>query len=209
MILSRREMLVGAATATTAAGLAGAAAAQAPASAPATHGRTPITTLMGAACPGAWSEASRSSTWSPRRSNTSSPRARRSRPGATTVRAPGPTIEAIEGDRVRILFTNRLPEHTTIHWHGIPCGMDGVGGSDAAAHPARGDVGLRIHAAPARHAHVTTAWRRDGPAGVGDDGLFIIHPKDPAPRERVDRDFACCCTTGPCTLALTGPTLRS
>ncbi|MCA8922512.1 MAG: multicopper oxidase domain-containing protein, partial [Planctomycetes bacterium] len=34
-------------------------------------------------------------------------------------RTPGPTIEAVEGDRVRILVTNRLPEHTTVHWHGI------------------------------------------------------------------------------------------
>src|SRR3546814_19279201 len=44
--------------------------------------------------------------------------------------SPGPTIEAVEGDRVRIFVTNRLPEHTTIHWHGmiIPNGMDGVGG---------------------------------------------------------------------------------
>ena len=43
---------------------------------------------------------------------------------------PGPTIEAVEGDRVRILLTNHLPEHTTIHWHGLvlPSGMDGVGG---------------------------------------------------------------------------------
>jgi len=31
---------------------------------------------------------------------------------------------------VRLFVTNRLPEHTTIHWHGqrIPNGMDGVGG---------------------------------------------------------------------------------
>lgn len=43
---------------------------------------------------------------------------------------PGPTIEAFEGDRVRILVTNKLPEHTTVHWHGLllPSGMDGVGG---------------------------------------------------------------------------------
>ena len=43
---------------------------------------------------------------------------------------PGPTIEAVEGDRVRIFVTNKLPEHTSIHWHGIflPNGMDGVGG---------------------------------------------------------------------------------
>ena len=32
---------------------------------------------------------------------------------------PGPTIEAVEGDRIRLLVTNNLPEHTTIHWHGI------------------------------------------------------------------------------------------
>src|SRR5690348_13421719 len=32
---------------------------------------------------------------------------------------PGPTIEAVEGDRVRIYLTNKLPEPTTIHWHGV------------------------------------------------------------------------------------------
>ena len=32
--------------------------------------------------------------------------------------SPGPTIEVVEGDFVRIFVTNRLPEHTTIHWHG-------------------------------------------------------------------------------------------
>ena len=34
-------------------------------------------------------------------------------------RTPGPTIEAVEGDRVRILVENRLPEGTTVHWHGV------------------------------------------------------------------------------------------
>ena len=34
--------------------------------------------------------------------------------------SPGPTIEVVEGDKVRIFVTNRLPEHTTIHWHGQP-----------------------------------------------------------------------------------------
>ena len=32
--------------------------------------------------------------------------------------SPGPTIEVVEGDRVRIFVTNRLPEHTSIHWTG-------------------------------------------------------------------------------------------
>src|SRR5687768_11846726 len=45
-------------------------------------------------------------------------------------RTPGPTIEVTEGDRCRFYVTNRLPEETTIHWHGVflPNGMDGVGG---------------------------------------------------------------------------------
>ncbi len=44
--------------------------------------------------------------------------------------SPGPTIEVVEGDRVRIFVTNRLAEHTTMHWHGqrLPNGMDGVTG---------------------------------------------------------------------------------
>jgi len=52
--------------------------------------------------------------------------------------SPGPTIEVVEGDRVRLFVTNRLPEHTTIHWHGqrLPNGMDGVGGLNQPAIPA-------------------------------------------------------------------------
>ncbi|MEO7143886.1 MAG: multicopper oxidase domain-containing protein [Bryobacteraceae bacterium] len=44
--------------------------------------------------------------------------------------APGPTIHANQGDRVRIVFENHLPEPTGIHWHGleIPNDMDGVPG---------------------------------------------------------------------------------
>src|SRR5258708_10460588 len=32
---------------------------------------------------------------------------------------PRPTIEALEGDRVRILWTNHLPEDTSVHWHSL------------------------------------------------------------------------------------------
>ena len=44
--------------------------------------------------------------------------------------SPGPTIEVVEGDRVRIFVTNKLGEMTTVHWHGqrLPNGMDGVTG---------------------------------------------------------------------------------
>ena len=42
-------------------------------------------------------------------------------------RVPGPRIRVTEGDRLRIRVTNRLPESTTVHWHGlvVPNGMDG------------------------------------------------------------------------------------
>jgi FtsP/CotA-like multicopper oxidase with cupredoxin domain len=41
---------------------------------------------------------------------------------------PGPMIRVTEGDQVRVVFTNALPEATTIHFHGIMLenGMDGV-----------------------------------------------------------------------------------
>jgi manganese oxidase len=43
---------------------------------------------------------------------------------------PGPLIECVEGDQVRIYVTNKLPEATSVHWHGmfLPNGMDGVAG---------------------------------------------------------------------------------
>mgnify|MGYP002777186661 CR=1 FL=1 len=40
---------------------------------------------------------------------------------------PGPRIQVTEGDRVRIIVKNNLPEPTSVHWHGIilPNNMDG------------------------------------------------------------------------------------
>lgn len=40
---------------------------------------------------------------------------------------PGPRITVTEGDKVRIIVKNNLPESTTVHWHGliVPNNMDG------------------------------------------------------------------------------------
>ncbi len=45
-------------------------------------------------------------------------------------RVPGPEIRVRQGERVRIVVRNDLPEDTTVHWHGIrlPNAMDGVPG---------------------------------------------------------------------------------
>jgi len=103
---------------------------------------------------------------------------------------PGPTIEAVEGDRVRILVTNRLPEHTTIHWHGIflPNGMDGVGGL-TQPHIEPGETyvyefTLRQNGTFMYHPHADEMLQ----AAVGMMGMFIIHPRTPR-QPAVDRDF--------------------
>src|SRR6185369_17104018 len=43
---------------------------------------------------------------------------------------PGPVLRVHLGDTLRVRFTNRLPQPTTIHWHGVrvPNAMDGVPG---------------------------------------------------------------------------------
>ena len=48
---------------------------------------------------------------------------------------PGPMLRATEGDKVRIIFKNELPEATSIHWHGIdvPNVYDGVPGMPTPA----------------------------------------------------------------------------
>ncbi len=102
---------------------------------------------------------------------------------------PGPTIEAVEGDRVRILVENRLPEPTSVHWHGVlvPNGMDGVAGLNQPA-IAPGETWayeftLRQHGTQMYHPHSDEMVQM----AMGMEGFFIIHPKG---GPRVDRDFA-------------------
>ena len=103
----------------------------------------------------------------------------------------GPTIEAVEGDRVRIFVTNRLPEHTTVHWHGLilPSGMDGVGGlSHKAIPPGKTYVyefDLTKSGTFMYHPHADEMVQM----AMGMMGLFIVHPRDPSFMP-VDRDFA-------------------
>ena len=103
---------------------------------------------------------------------------------------PGPTIEAVEGDRVRILVTNKLAEHTTIHWHGVllPNGMDGVGGlNQPQIKPGETYVyefTLRQHGTQMYHPHADEMVQM----AMGMEGFFIIHPKEPE-QPRIDRDF--------------------
>lgn len=106
-------------------------------------------------------------------------------------RTPGPTIEAVEGDRVRIYVTNRLPAPTTVHWHGIilPNGMDGVGGLNQPyirpGETFRYEFTLTHAATFMYHPHIDEMTQ----LGMGLMGMFIVHERAPQ-RHPVDRDFA-------------------
>ncbi len=104
---------------------------------------------------------------------------------------PGPTLEAVEGDRLRIYVTNRLPEATTVHWHGVvlPNGMDGVSGLNQRA-IATGETfvyefTLRYPGTFMYHPHFDEMTQ----IALGMTGMFVVHPKR-ARGPAVDRDFA-------------------
>lgn len=104
---------------------------------------------------------------------------------------PGPLIEAVEGDKVRILVTNKLPEPTTVHWHGIrvPSNMDGVAGLSQAPIPPNEtftyEFTLKQSGTFMYHSHCDEMTQ----IGMGLMGFFIIHPKEKEEVE-IDKDFA-------------------
>ncbi len=106
--------------------------------------------------------------------------------------SPGPTIEVVEGDRVRLFVTNRLPERTTIHWHGqrLPNGMDGVAGlTQPAIAPGKTFVYEFVARRPGTfmyHPHADEMTQM----AMGMMGFWVTHPKARHPLiDPVDRDF--------------------
>ncbi len=101
---------------------------------------------------------------------------------------PGPTIQAMQGDRVRIIVDNHLPEPTSMHWHGfeIPADMDGTPGIDQAPIPPGGrfvyEFTLHQEGTYFYHSHMAMQEM------MGMLGAFILHPKQPY-RPRAGKDF--------------------
>jgi FtsP/CotA-like multicopper oxidase with cupredoxin domain len=101
-------------------------------------------------------------------------------------------VEAVEGERVRIYVTNRLSVATAIHWHGfyLPNGMDGVGGLTQPyikpGETVKYEWTLRQHGTLMYHAHHDEMTQM----GMGMIGMFVVHPRNPAPEYSVERDFA-------------------
>jgi FtsP/CotA-like multicopper oxidase with cupredoxin domain len=106
--------------------------------------------------------------------------------------SPGPTIEVVEGDRVRIFVTNKLPEHTSVHWHGqrLPNGMDGVSGlNQPAIQPGKTFVYEFEAKRPGTfmyHPHADEMTQM----AMGMMGFWVTHPKEKHPWiNEVDRDY--------------------
>lgn len=103
----------------------------------------------------------------------------------------GPTIEVVEGDRVRVYVTNKLIAPTTVHWHGVilNSGMDGVGGlSQRSILPGETFIyewtftqfGTFMY-----HSHHDEMTQM----AMGLMGMIVVHPRRPS-EPRPDRDFA-------------------
>ena len=102
--------------------------------------------------------------------------------------APGPTIQITQGDRVRVIVDNHLPEPTSMHWHGfeIPHNMDGGPGISQDPIPPGGRFvyEFTLHQAGTFFYHSHMAMQEM----MGMLGAFIMHPKA-AYTPRVDKDF--------------------
>ena len=101
---------------------------------------------------------------------------------------PGPTIQVNEGDRVRLVVENRLPEAFSMHWHGleIPNDMDGMPGISQDVIEPGGtfayEFTLTQNGTFFYHSHMAMQEM------MGLIGLFIIQPRR-AHAPAVDRDF--------------------
>jgi manganese oxidase len=102
--------------------------------------------------------------------------------------APGPTIQANQGDRVRVILENHLPEPTSMHWHGleIPISMDGMPGiSQEPVKPGERYVyEFNLHQAGTYFYHSHMAMQEM----AGMLGAFILHPAEPC-EPHCDKDF--------------------
>jgi FtsP/CotA-like multicopper oxidase with cupredoxin domain len=110
---------------------------------------------------------------------------------AINRQVPGPTIRVTEGDRIRMVVTNHLPESTTLHWHGliVPNDMDGPAmitqepikpGETFTYEFTTEQYGTYFYHS---HDHI------DRQQALGLYGALIIDPKDPADAYDVDQEL--------------------
>jgi FtsP/CotA-like multicopper oxidase with cupredoxin domain len=106
---------------------------------------------------------------------------------------PGPQLRVTEGDRVRVVIRNELPESTAVHFHGLelPIEVDGV--PFITQPPIKpGERYVYEFTAPAGnagshmyHSHINAAKQ----VGSGLLGAFVVEPRRPKKAHRADVDY--------------------
>ncbi len=102
--------------------------------------------------------------------------------------APGPTIQVTQGDKVRVIFKNELPEPTSMHWHGFEdlIGTDGMPGiSQEPVRPGESftyNFVIRQEGTFFYHSHMAMQEL------AGMLGAFVMHPRTPY-RPHCEKDF--------------------
>ncbi len=102
--------------------------------------------------------------------------------------SPGPTIQVTQGDRVRVIFKNELPEPSSMHWHGFEdrIGDDGMPGiSQEPVRPGESfeyNFHIKQEGTFFYHSHMAMQEM------AGMLGAFIMHPRLPY-RPHCDKDF--------------------
>jgi len=91
---------------------------------------------------------------------------------------PGPTIQVRQGDRVRVIFENKLPESTSLHWHGleVPIEQDGVPwiSQKPVAPGEKYTYEFTVHQEGTFFYHSHNAMQEM----MGQIGFFIAHPEN-------------------------------
>ncbi|WP_368408904.1 multicopper oxidase domain-containing protein [Halorussus limi] len=101
-------------------------------------------------------------------------------------RYPGPELRVSEGDTLRVSVENRLPEETTVHWHGIPVPnpMDGVPNVTHDPVPPGETFTYEYEASPAGtyvyHSHVGLQFDRalNGPLIVEEESPHVEYDRE-------------------------------
>jgi FtsP/CotA-like multicopper oxidase with cupredoxin domain len=97
---------------------------------------------------------------------------------------PGPLIRVRQGDRVRVVVTNRLPEPTSVHWHGLtlPNAMDGVADVTQKPIPPGGSFTYTFTAGQAGTFFYHSHRQADRQQSLGLYGALIVDPRTPTVR---------------------------
>jgi manganese oxidase len=110
---------------------------------------------------------------------------------ALNGQVPGPTLRIRQGDRIRIHLTNRLPETTTLHWHGLilPNAMDGPAEITQRPVPTGGTFTYEFTAGQVGTYFYHSHDHPDRQQGLGLYGALIIDPLTPTAAPAYDAEY--------------------